>query len=66
MASMGKKLRAGEPAVQEQELRRRGWPIAGSIHPPGQIEGGDVVWLDLDDARGRPGRAHEPESGFVN
>ena len=45
LASMGKKQRAEEPAVQQQELRRRGWPIAGSIHPPGQIEGGDVAWL---------------------
>ncbi len=45
LASMGKKLRAAEPAVQELELRRRGWSVAGSIHPPGQLEGGDVVWL---------------------
>ena len=45
LASMGKKQRAGEPALQERELSRRGWPIAGSIHPPGQIEGGDVAWL---------------------
>ena len=43
---MGKKQRAEEPAVQELELRRYGWPIAGSIVPPGQIEGGDLVWLD--------------------
>ena len=46
LASMGKKQRAGEPAVQEQELRRWGLPIAGSIVPPAQIEGGDLVWLD--------------------
>jgi N-dimethylarginine dimethylaminohydrolase len=43
---MGKKQRAGEPVAQEQELRRIGWPIAGSIVPPGQIEGGDLVWID--------------------
>ncbi len=43
---MGKKQRAEEPAAQEQELRRIGWPIAGSIVQPGQIEGGDLVWLD--------------------
>ncbi len=46
LASMGKKQRAGEPAVQEQELRRWSWPIAGVIMPPAQIEGGDLVWLD--------------------
>ena len=46
LASMGKTQRVGEPAVQELELRRSGWPIAGSIVPPGQIEGGDLVWLD--------------------
>src|SRR5262245_2859729 len=34
LASMGKKQRAEEPGVQEQELRRLGWPIAGSIHLP--------------------------------
>jgi N-dimethylarginine dimethylaminohydrolase len=45
LASMGKKQRTEEPAVQEQELRRLGWPIAGSIQLPGQIEGGDVAWL---------------------
>ena len=43
---MGKKQRAEEPAALEQELRRIGWPIAGSIVQPGQIEGGDLVWFD--------------------
>jgi len=46
LASMGKKPRAGEPACQEAELRRQGWPIAGSILPPGRVEGGDLLWLD--------------------
>jgi N-dimethylarginine dimethylaminohydrolase len=46
LASMGKPSRASEPAAQEGELRREGWPIAGSIVPPGRLEGGDVVWLD--------------------
>jgi N-dimethylarginine dimethylaminohydrolase len=46
LASMGKPQRASEPAAQELELRRCGWPIAGSIVPPGRIEGGDLVWLD--------------------
>ncbi len=46
LASMGKKQRSDEPAVQEVVLRRRGWPVAGTVHLPGQIEGGDLVWLD--------------------
>jgi N-dimethylarginine dimethylaminohydrolase len=46
LASMGKATRAAEPAAQEDELRRHGWPIAGSIAPPGHLEGGDLVWLD--------------------
>ena len=43
---MGKGSRAAEPPEQEQELRCRRLPIAGSIAPPGRLEGGDVVWLD--------------------
>ena len=46
LCSMGKEQRAAEPAVQEQELRHEGWPLAGSIAPPGRLEGGDMVWLD--------------------
>jgi N-dimethylarginine dimethylaminohydrolase len=46
LASMGKELRMAEPPEQEEELRRRRWPIAGSIAPPGRLEGGDLVWLD--------------------
>jgi N-dimethylarginine dimethylaminohydrolase len=43
---MGKTLRASEPAAQEREFRRLGLPVAGTIHEPGQLEGGDLVWLD--------------------
>ena len=43
---MGKPARAGEPEAQEQELRRHGWPITGSIAAPGLLEGGDLIWLD--------------------
>jgi N-dimethylarginine dimethylaminohydrolase len=46
LASMGKPQRSAEPSAQEMELQRRGWPIAGSVVPPGHIEGGDLVWLD--------------------
>jgi N-dimethylarginine dimethylaminohydrolase len=44
--SMGKPQRRAEPAVQEQELRNGGWPIAGRIASPGLLEGGDLIWLD--------------------
>ena len=46
MASMGKQLRSGEPVAQEGTLRELGMAIAGSIRPPGRLEGGDLVWLD--------------------
>jgi N-dimethylarginine dimethylaminohydrolase len=46
LASMGKPSRAGEPAAQGNDLQREGWPIAGSIAPPGRLEGGDLIWLD--------------------
>ena len=46
LCSMGKPQRLGEPAAQEAALRALGYPIAGTIQPPGRLEGGDVVWLD--------------------
>jgi N-dimethylarginine dimethylaminohydrolase len=46
LCSMGKALRAGEPAAQGEAFARWGVPIAGRIEPPGRLEGGDVVWLD--------------------
>ena len=46
LASMGKPSRAAEPATQGEELRRHGSTVAGAIEPPGQLEGGDVLWLD--------------------
>jgi len=45
LCRMGKPQRAGEPAAQEAALRQLGLTILGSIEPPGQLEGGDVVWL---------------------
>ena len=44
--NMGKQQRESEPSAQEHELRRLGVPIAGSMHAPGRLEGGDLVWLD--------------------
>ena len=46
VCNMGKPLRAAEPGLQQDELSRRGWPIAGAIAAPGRLEGGDVIWLD--------------------
>jgi len=46
LASMGKASRASEPPAQARTLREREWPIAGSIAPPGRLEGGDLIWLD--------------------
>jgi len=46
LCSMGKPLRQDEPRSQEAAFRAMGYPIAGSIAPPGRLEGGDVVWLD--------------------
>jgi N-dimethylarginine dimethylaminohydrolase len=46
LAAMGKVLRAREPDAQARFYSTHGVPIVGSIEPPGQLEGGDVVWLD--------------------
>jgi N-dimethylarginine dimethylaminohydrolase len=46
LCSMGKPLRQDEPRLQEAAFRAMAYPIAGSITPPGRLEGGDVVWLD--------------------
>ena len=44
--SMGKALREGEPALHEAAYERLGIPILGRIGKPGQVEGGDCVWVD--------------------
>ncbi|TPN89841.1 amidinotransferase [Mesorhizobium sp. CU2] len=44
--SMGKPLRAGEPSLHEETYKRLGIPILGRVAAPGQVEGGDCVWLD--------------------
>ena len=46
LCTMGKALRAGEPAAQGAAFAQWHIPIVGRIEPPGQLEGGDVVWLD--------------------
>lgn len=44
--SMGKPLRAREPSLHEEAYRKLGIPILGRVEPPGQVEGGDCVWVD--------------------
>ncbi len=44
--SMGKALRRGEPALHEDTYNRLGIPVVGRIMDPGQVEGGDCVWVD--------------------
>ncbi|WFP76555.1 dimethylarginine dimethylaminohydrolase family protein [Mesorhizobium sp. WSM4906] len=44
--SMGKPLRAREPSLHEETYRRLGIPILGRVEAPGQVEGGDCVWVD--------------------
>ena len=46
LASMGKASRAAEPELQAHMLQTLWWPIAGSIVPPGHLEGGDLIWLE--------------------
>ncbi|HUE90056.1 MAG TPA: arginine deiminase family protein [Vicinamibacterales bacterium] len=43
---MGKPLREAEPAAQRRAFEALGAAVAGAIQPPGQLEGGDVVWFD--------------------
>ena len=44
--NMGKPLRKAEPELHEQAYINAGIPILGRVQAPGQIEGGDCIWLD--------------------
>ncbi|RVD55119.1 amidinotransferase [Mesorhizobium sp. M2D.F.Ca.ET.185.01.1.1] len=44
--SMGKPLRAKEPSLHEETYKRLSIPILGRVEAPGQVEGGDCVWVD--------------------
>jgi N-dimethylarginine dimethylaminohydrolase len=44
--SMGKALRRAEPSLHEHTYKRLGIPVLGRIEDPGQVEGGDCVWVD--------------------
>ena len=43
---MGKPGRMGEPALHAAAYREAGIPVLGEIVAPGQVEGGDCVWVD--------------------
>jgi N-dimethylarginine dimethylaminohydrolase len=46
LCRMGKDARRREPDAQGDVCGAHGIPVIGRIQPPGQIEGGDVVWFD--------------------
>ena len=46
LCNMGKQERALEPPAAHKIYRKIGVKVLGKIEPPGQIEGGDVAWLD--------------------
>jgi N-dimethylarginine dimethylaminohydrolase len=46
LCNMGKPARRAEPAGEESLFREHGVPILGRIEGEGQIEGGDVAWID--------------------
>jgi N-dimethylarginine dimethylaminohydrolase len=46
LCRMGKAARSSEPAAQAGAYRAWRVPVVGAIEAPGQLEGGDVVWLD--------------------
>lgn len=46
LCHMGKPQRRGEPALHARAYERLGVPVLGMIEAPGQLEGGDVLWLD--------------------
>ncbi len=58
--SMGKALREPEPSLHAAAYERMGVPVLGRIVAPGQVEGGDCVWVDATTlAVGRGVRTNE-------
>lgn len=43
---MGKQQRQPEPHLHEKAYEAAGIPILGRIEAPGQVEGGDCIWVD--------------------
>lgn len=57
---MGKPLREDEPALHRQAYEAAGIPVLGEITAPGQVEGGDCIWIDASTlAVGRGVRSNE-------
>ena len=46
LCRMGKPARRAEPEAQARLFATLEIPVVGAIAPPGQLEGGDVVWFD--------------------
>jgi N-dimethylarginine dimethylaminohydrolase len=46
LCRMGKAQRASEPGLHGRAFRSWGVPVVGAIEAPGQLEGGDLFWLD--------------------
>ena len=46
ICNMGKTERANEPQHQQQFFKHLGIDILGEIKSPGNLEGGDVAWLN--------------------
>lgn len=46
LCSMGKAERTTEPAAQQRALQGGSVAVAGTITPPGRLEGGDLIWID--------------------
>ncbi|MEO9899604.1 arginine deiminase family protein [Nisaea sp.] len=46
LCRMGKEARRPEPAAMAPGLKQAGAPVLGQIDGTGQIEGGDLIWLD--------------------
>ena len=46
LCRMGKETRREEPAAQRRAFITAHLRVIGTIEPPGQIEGGDIVWFD--------------------
>ncbi|KYK36237.1 MAG: hypothetical protein AYK19_09130 [Theionarchaea archaeon DG-70-1] len=46
LCNMGKPQRAHEPEVARDAFINAGVPVLGTIDGKGQLEGGDIVWLD--------------------
>jgi N-dimethylarginine dimethylaminohydrolase len=64
LCRMGKPQREQEPAAHRRAFESLGLPIAGSIEPPGRLEGGDFVWFD--DRTVAVGRGYRTNEAGIN